>query len=82
MFIYVFVFIYFIYKVFINIHKYASENFVSHSKGPTEQFGMNLKALGVQDISYLNPSPRLNFLRDFPSFFLKFSCIFMNVQMR
>ena len=37
----------------------CEENFISHSEGPTEQFGMNLKGLGVQDRSYLNPSPRL-----------------------
>ena len=52
-----FLLFYFIYNVFINIHKYASQNFVSQSESPTEQFGMNLKALGVQDISYLNPPP-------------------------
>ena len=28
-------------------------NFVWHSESPTEQFGMNLKALGVQDRSCL-----------------------------
>ena len=33
------------------------ENFASHFDGPTELFGM--KVLGVQDRSYLNPSPRL-----------------------
>ena len=37
----------------------CEENFISHSEGPTEQFGMNLKPLGVQDRSYLNPSSRL-----------------------
>ena len=40
---------------------------------------MNLKALGVQDRSYLNPSPRFIISRDFPLFF-KFSCIVMNMQ--
>ena len=40
------------------------------------------KALGVQDWSYLNPSPRLIVLCDFSLIFLKFSCIFMNIQMR
>ena len=36
----------------------CEENFISHSEGLTEQFGMNLKALVVQDRSYFNPSPR------------------------
>ena len=35
------------------------ENFVSHSECAIEQFGINLKALGVQDRSYLKPSPML-----------------------
>ena len=37
----------------------CEQNFISHSEGPNEQFGMNLKGLGVQDRSYFNPSPRL-----------------------
>ena len=44
------------------------ENFVSHSEGPT----WIKKALGVQDRSYLNPSPRLIFIYVIFPYFLNF----------
>ena len=54
------------------IPKCFEENFVSHSEGPNEQFGMNLK--GPTSARYIVPQPLPGY---FPSFFFK---VFMYIH--